>query len=453
MKFTRGKKLIAAFVLVFGIILVFSITARKSSGRVKNVIVMISDGCGYNQIQAADYYQYGKTGTQIYEKFPVLLGVSTYPYGGSYDSVSSWSSFNYPKNKPTDSAAASTAMATGIKSYNAAIGVDINKQSVKNISEYFQEQKKSTGVVTTVQLSNATPAGFTAHNTDRNNYSDIAKEMILSSKTDVIMGAGNPDYDDNGNFKKDPAVSDYKYVGGKELWEKLVSGTLKDVADSNGDGKSDPWTLIQSKDEFLKLSTGKTPDRVIGVPQVHNTLQQAREGDSKADAFKIAQNNNVPSLGEMSKAALNVLDNNKKGFFLMIEGGAVDWAGHANQSGRLIEEEIDFNKAVEAVDDWVQQNSNWEETVLIVTGDHETGYLTGSGSDPSWIPIKNNGAGNMPGMQWNSTQHTNSIIPLFAKGDAAELLKDYADETDNTRGKYIDNIEIAKFIKKIINVN
>ena len=88
----------------------------------------------------------------------------------------------------------------------------------------------------------------------------------------------------------------------------------------------------------------------------------------------------MPTLTEMSLAALNVLDNDPDGLYLMIEGGAVDWAAHANQSGRMIEEAIEFERAVEAVLDWVQTNSNWGETLLIVTGDHETGYLTGPDS-------------------------------------------------------------------------
>ncbi len=83
----------------------------------------------------------------------------------------------------------------------------------------------------------------------------------------------------------------------------------------------------------------------------------------------------------------------------MVEGGAVDWAAHANQSGRVIEEEIDFNHSVEAVVEWVEKNSNWGETLVIVTGDHETGYLTGPGSDPAWMPLVNNGAGYLPGME------------------------------------------------------
>jgi alkaline phosphatase len=112
----------------------------------------------------------------------------------------------------------------------------------------------------------------------------------------------------------------------------------------------------------------------------------------------------------------------------------------------MIEESIDFERAVEAVVDWVQKNSNWGETLLIVTGDHETGYLWGPGSNPGWIPVVNNGAGNLPGMQWNSPNHTNSLMILSAKGDAARLFRPYADLYDPVRGAYIDNTDVAKVV-------
>ncbi|MGD9084488.1 MAG: alkaline phosphatase, partial [Desulfobacterales bacterium] len=158
----------------------------------------------------------------------------------------------------------------------------------------------------------------------------------------------------------------------------------------------------------------------------------------------------VPTLEEMTKAALNVLDDDPDGLFLMVEGGAVDWASHANQSGRMIEEQIDFNNAVQAVMDWIKANSSWGETLLIVTGDHETGYLTGPDSDPTWKPIVNHGAGNLPGMQWNSGSHTNQLIPFFAKGCGAQLFKKGPTSEDPIRGIYIDNTVIADVIFEML---
>lgn len=419
----------------------------------KNIILMISDGCGYNQLDAASLYQYGETGTQVYESFPFQFGMSTYSIAGEYDPAYIWSSFNNVKNAPTDSAAAATAMSTGVKTYDAAIGVDNDRNSLMHIAEKAEELGKATGVITTVEFSHATPAGFVAHNPSRNDYEGIANEMLKNSATDVIMGAGHPYFTDN-NTPRVPSAGNFTYVGGQDTWEGLIAGDLG-VADADGDGIADPWTVVQTRDEFVDLMTGSTPNRVVGVPQVATTLQQARSGDQYAAPYVVDLNQNVPTLAEMTRGALNVLDNDKDGFFLMVEGGAIDWAGHANQSGRVIEEEIDFNRSVEAVCEWVEQNSNWGETLLIVTGDHETGYLTGPGSGivdgkPVWTDLVNNGAGNLPGMQWNSGDHTNSLIPLFAKGDAARIFKSYADQNDPVRGKYIDNTEVAKLLFEII---
>jgi len=419
----------------------------------KNVIVMISDGWGQNQIDATSYYMYGAKDRQVYTRFPFQLAMSTWeverpavppaddctPVTGGYDPVRAWSDFNYVKYPcATDSASAATAMSTGVKTFNGYIGMDVNGASQVHAMQVAEDRGMATGVVTSVEWSHATPAGFVAHNISRNNYAAIANEM-LNSRIDVIMGAGNPDFDNSGN----PASMDAKYVGGSATW-----AALKNPAD----GVLDGWALIQTRQRFQELATGDTPARVVGVPQVYTTLQQARAGDGGAGPFEVEFTASVPTLAEMSRAALNVLDDNPNGLVLMIEGGAVDWAGHANQSGRLIEEQADFDEAVEAVVDWVQANSNWGETLLIVTGDHETGYLTGpmDPDSPVWVPVVNNGAGRLPGMQWNFGEHTNQLIPFFAKGDDGRWFKKAADLSDPVWGAYIDNTDINKVILQVL---
>jgi alkaline phosphatase len=430
--------------LIFGMSFWAGGTPAGAAPKVKNIILMISDGCGYNDIFAADLYQFGSPkGKQSYQEFPFQSWVSTYSADGpGYDPAQAWKDFKYVESGPTDSAAAATAMATGVKTYNAAIGMDINRQPLKNIAQRAEELGKSTGVATTVPLSHATPAGFVAHNEDRSNYEAIAREMLLTSAADVIMGAGNPGFNEDAKSVKAPQSA--KYVGGESTWKALEAGAAG--GDADGDGKPDPWKLIQTRAEFQALMKGPTPKRVCGVAQVYDTLQQARSGDAYAAPYVVPLNKTVPTLAEMARGALNVLDSNPKGFFLMIEGGAVDWAGHANQSGRMVEEEMDFNRAVEAVTDWVKHNSNWQETVVIVTADHETGYLTGPGSNPGWKPLINEGKGKLPGRQWNSKGHTNSLVPLFAKGGGLERLRAYADKVDPVRGSYLDNTNIAQFM-------
>jgi len=447
-KMSRFVLIMSFFILVFGCVETDAAVVNKSP---ENIVILISDGCGYYHVDAASLYQYGKTGVQPYESFPVICGMITYMAGGDYDSRAAWSEFEYVKENPTDSAAAATAMSCGIKTYKRCIGVDPNKKPLKHIIERCEELSMATGVITTVPLSHATPAGFVAHNVSRNNYEEIAREMIFDSSVDVIMGCGHPLYDANGRPVE--TANTYKYIGGKETYDLLTSGSAG--GDADGDGKVDYWQLIQSRSEFQKMAMGKTPKRVLGLAKVFQTLQQQRGGDNKADAYTEKLTETVPTLEEMTRAALNVLDNDPDGFFLMVEGGAVDWASHGNEQARVIEEQIDFNKSVEAVLEWVEEQSGWDETLVIVTSDHECGYMTGPGSGSkedkdAWKPLENKGKSNQPGFEWHSDGHTNSLIPFYAKGFCAAEFKKCQKKKDPVRGMYINNSDIGKVIFSVL---
>jgi alkaline phosphatase len=441
-------------------------TARRDPP--KNVILCIADGWSQNHILAANYYLQGKAQAQAYESFPVRYFMSTYPaklkkgaddqFLTGYDTARAWSEPGYPKKGATCSAAAATAMACGQKTVNGAIGMDVDGKPLPNLTELAESLGKATGVVTTVPISHATPAGFVAHNIHRNNYEEIAREMILDSRLEVIMGCGHPGYGKGGE-RLDKEGS-YKYVGGKETWEDLLKGNTKfrtpspsgniRVRDADGNNTPDPWSVVQNRDGFRSLANGPTPKRVLGVAPVASTLQQERPGNADTSAFDVYRTANMPDLKEMTLAALNVLDNDPDGFFLMVEGGAIDWASHDNQGGRMIEEMEDFNRAVDAIIRWVETNSSWEQTLVIVTGDHECGYLTGpAGKDGlnASLPIVNNGKGVMPGMQWNHDNHTNQLIPLFARGAGSESTALFAENSDPVRGRYLDNTGIARLIR------
>jgi alkaline phosphatase len=262
--------------------------------------------------------------------------------------------------------------------------------------------------------------------------------MILYSAADVIMGCGHPDYNNDGE-RVAPGKENYQYVGGRETWEAISRRGMTPVS---------PWTLVQTRKEFQDLIQGPPPKRVLGVAQSRDATQERRRGDPKAEPGQVPFIESVPTLKEMSVGALNVLNQNPKGFFLMIEGGAVDWAAHSNLSGRMIEEQMDFNLAADAVVEWVERNGGWDDALVIVTADHETGWLWGPGSgpntDPMWKPLVNNGAGRMPGMQWCSTGHTNTLVPLYAKGAGADLFAAHVlPAPDPVRGAYVDNTSIA----------
>jgi alkaline phosphatase len=330
------------------------------------------------------------------------------------------------------------------------------------------------------------------HNSHRNNYSAMAIEAIYGSNPvndlpnsstnllagdnnnydaknyygnlKVIMGTGHPAYNANGQSQ----AVDYRYVGGSAAWTALTTG-------NTGNG----WTFIESKEDFEAYAKGtKTADKLFGVARNISTLQQGRSNPS-GDFDPMLTNQ--PTLVDMTKAALKVLEKNSNGFAVMIEGGAVDWAGHAGQLDRIIEEQIDFDNAVQAVVDWINANSNWGETLLIVTSDHETGYLWGNGAGTvtSFFDVNGNGifeegidyphlrdkgCGVLPDGKFYSVflsgsyQHTNSLVPLYAKGARSEdfnkcvigkehNLRAIYNLDDSWNGKYIDNTCVYTVMK------
>lgn len=459
LKMENRKHLLLLLILTFGLLSLCSVAQSiRPLPHPKNIILLIGDGMGFNHIKAADYYL-GMT-SQVYEQFPVRLAMAHYPakageyklndpasnfFATGYNTVAAWSDTNYLKKNFTESAAAATALATGFKTYNNAIGISLTGDTLENLVEWAKALGKSAGVVTSVPFSHATPAGFVAHNKVRTNYSQIAYDMLLNSRCDVIMGCGDPGYDNNGNIRKGK-WKDGKYVGDSAFWVQfqqgsgkqtrfMVGGVNKQVKDIDGDGKPDPWTVIREAEDFRALQHGATPKRIMGCPKVYSTLQEGREMNDFIST--------VPTLAEMAGGALNVLGKNPRGFFVMIEGGAIDWASHSNLKGRLMEEMTSFNEMVEAVVKWVNKNSNWDETLVIVTGDHETGLLWGGSP---FIPLADRGKGKLPVMQFNSTEHTNSLIAFFAKGPGSELYRGFADECDSVRGPYIHNSEIPQLI-------
>jgi alkaline phosphatase len=463
---------VACLAVIISVASMQSTFPQKTRGlpRPKNIIIMIGDGVGYNHITAANFYL--GMASQVQERFPVRLAMAHYPakageyiagnpgasyYATGYNPAAAWKDTAYLKRNFTESAAAATAMASGRKTYNGSIGMSVQFDTLENLVQWAKSLGKSAGVVTTVEFSHATPAGFVAHNVWRANYSRIAAEMLLDSRCDVIMGCGDPMYTNDG-VPVSGKWSNAKYVVDSAFWSQFtagsgrqvsfeVRGVKKSVQDVDGDKRPDPWTVIRDIRDFRALQKGKTPGRVLGCPNVYETIQQERSvqnGETKnSEPFTTPLNTSVPTLPEMVAGALNVLDNNRKGFFVMIEGGATDWASHSNQKGRLIEEMTGFFDAVKVVVDWVDENSSWDETMLIVTGDHETGFLWG---DQPFVPLTDNGKGKLPGMTFFSKEHTNSLIPFFAKGAGSEIFLNYADEQDSVRGPFIQNMEIAQLI-------
>ncbi|WP_304410817.1 alkaline phosphatase [Corynebacterium stationis] len=444
-----NRTLAIAAGLAISATVVAPVSAQESNGP-KNIIYMIGDGMGYNHVAYNNLYESGQSkylvdgefgsedikeqegnSVQSYEDFN-RLSQTTYSMGGSYDPEQAWASHEYVQEGIiTDSAAAGTAMATGAKVENGVLGMSNYGHAMENLSEMAIKQGKSAGVVSSVPFSHATPAAFAAHNADRNAYGEIAKEMFESDLS-VIMGAGHPLYDDSNNPVATPA---YKYIDQPEF-------------DALASGESD-WEFMENNEQFEALANGEVAEggKYFGIPQVASTLQQGRAGDENSTPYSDPMND-VVDLPTMTTGALNVLGQDDDGFSVMIEGGAIDWTGHANQSAREIEEMQDFNASVDAAIEWVETNSNWEETLLIVTADHETGYLSGMNEpeDGKWNVMAGDSS-TLPTHEWYSGNHTNQVVPFFFKGAGSEDIMSQVKGTDPVRGDYIDNTDIAKLAK------
>jgi alkaline phosphatase len=441
--------------------------------RAKNIILMVSDGTSPATWDMASYWEYGALGQQPYDQWPVKLGMTTYlaqrptppstilPPQPSYSPASAWDTtpsnkidserrsyfegYHYLKQNATDSAAGATTWAIGVKTYGGAISVDLQGRPLPTITEFAHSIGKVTGVVTTVPFSHATPAVFGSKNILRSNYAQIAAQMINGDMLDIVIGAGHPDFDENGL----PRASKFQYIGEPE-WTALKAGTA-------------PRRLVQDTADFQAMARGERPaiGRFIGLPKAGTTLQFDRtlavRGASTTNPSGTNFNPNLPDLTTLTKAALNELARDPDGFFLMVEGGAVDWAAHANNTGRAIEESIDFTNMVKATQAWLAEKGLDDETLIIIVTDHGNGMPMGPNSDTiPFQPIENRGKGVLPGMRWHHPSHSNENTRLWAIGPGSSALIDRVRLIDtqfavrtghNQDGATIDNTDVFRVMK------
>ncbi len=467
--------LFAAFAFV-----VFSDAARTADAnlRPKNIILMIADGTGTNTIAATGMYT-GKLGKQIFDGDGwTKTDVSTYPLRTGeapregpqglaqdpsviYDPAKNWDTtpvttmtgrnpdrfagYAWTKRTAPDSANTIVSIVTGRKTYNNAVNVDGNGKPMTTFAELAQRAGKAVGVVTTVQFADATPAvSGGAHNVSRDNRTAIASEMLNAGILSVIMGTGNPDYDNNGAPRSMP---NYSWISEKE-WTELKAGAKG-------------FKLIQDVGDFTALTTAATtPAKVAGIARSFDGTQAYRRGavPARETPFSVPRRTDVPSLKTMALGALNVLDADADGMFLMIEGGGVDRAMHANNIGRTIEEKMEFDEAVEAISTYLDANTagnNWSNTLVIVTGDHDHLLLGPESDTVPYQPLADRGAGRVPGYKWQHTGHSNQLVPLYARGPGANMFLACANQSDALtdgsgrtlgRGAYLDQTEIFAVI-------
>ena len=292
-----------------------------------------------------------------------------------------------PKHAYTDSASSATSMFAGIKTYNNAIGVGPSGEQVPSVAHDLQQQGFAVGVVSSVPISHATPAAAYAHNVARKDYQDIARDMLgLPSVAhpdvalpgmDVVIGGGYGKTTDEETEQGKNFQQGNLYLSDEDLSTVSVTNGGKYVTAVRSPGKPGERIL---KRAARKASAGGT--RLLGFFGIgeydgHLPFQTANGDHSPVRGYAknpeqytkddLIEN---PNLAQMTEAALTVLSSRPKGFWLLVEAGDVDWANHDNNIDNSIGAVNSGDAAVKVITDWVDANSNWQESILIVTSDH-----------------------------------------------------------------------------------
>lgn len=345
-------------------------TSTPEGVPVHGIILFIGDGMGAAHRQAAQWLAWGTEGSLAMDTFPV--------HGMSKTAAAD--------SEVTDSAAATTAIASGVMTNYGYLGVDTEGNPVETILEQAQAQGWAVGLVTTVPLAHATPAAFAAHVIDREQMLEIAAQM-MALEVNVLLGGGEDDFlptSTQGCFPNQ----------GKRL------DGLNLVLDAQGDG----YLLVCTAAQLLAVDTATTT-HLMGFFGDEEMIQPYS-----------------PSLAEMTRVAIEVLSKDPEGFFLMVEAGQIDWEAHANNAFEVMQLTVGLDAAVTIAQVYALSEPNM---LIIVAGDHETGgmslNLDGSGS------YRKDGPFSMPDgtqfwVDWAGTSHTAADVPVTAMGPYSELL-------------------------------
>ena len=308
--------------LLFFVLLAMAVHAQRA----KYVFFFIGDGMGLNQVNTTEMYlgeKDGRIGTQP-------LTFASFPVAGMATTFSA-------SNSITDSAAGGTALATGSKTYNGAIGVNTDKETLTSVAEQAKRSGKKVGVTTSVSIDHATPASFYAHQPDRNMYYEIAQDM-LEAGFDFYAGGGFLKPDKNAKGETVPSIFPQIEEAG--------------------------YTLVRGVDEYEAQCD--EADKMV--------LIQKEGADPSCLPYAIDRREGDLTLKQITESAIDFLTkDNNKGFFLMVEGGKIDWACHGNDVGTVVREVIDLDEAVKVAYEFYKKHP--KETLIVITADHETGGL------------------------------------------------------------------------------
>lgn len=309
---------------LFFILLAVTLHAQQA----KYVFYFIGDGMGLNQVNATEMFlaeqENGRIGTSP-------LCFASFPYAGYATTYSA-------TNSITDSSAAGTALATGVKTYNGAIGVNPDKEVVESVAVKAQRSGKRVGVTTSVSIDHATPSAFYAHQESRSWYYEIALDLPKAG-FDFYAGSGFLKPDRTHDKKKAPSIYPIFAEAG--------------------------YTLARGVEEYQAKRA--EADKMI--------LIQQEGADQSSLPYAIDRKEGDLTLKQITESAVDFLmkDGGKKGFFLMVEGGKIDWSCHGNDAATTVREVMDMDEAVKVAYEFYKKHP--KETLIVVTADHETGGL------------------------------------------------------------------------------
>lgn len=301
--------------IVFIVLALLVLSQPASAGQPKYVFYFIGDGLGASQRQFSEFFLREKTGnpsaTLLMNSFEIAGINSTY----AADTLI------------TDSAAAGTALASGIKTNKGVIGKNAAGQNVKTLMEAAEEHGWATGIITTTRLTHATPASFCAHNISRNNENEIAVDMAASG-VDFIAGGGIRHF-----IPQAAEITDTDATGRPIKSKRKDDQDLVQVFEKNG---YDIFIGMQGARAFNRTDFSEKEKVFAAFTYTHLPYEIER----------VSLYPEVPSLAAMTRAAVDSLSRNPDGFFLMIEGGRIDHAAHANDPTGVIHDTIAFDDAV-----------------------------------------------------------------------------------------------------------
>ncbi|KAA9000522.1 alkaline phosphatase [Affinibrenneria salicis] len=406
-----------------------ALRASLNNKTAKNVILLIGDGMGDSEITAARNYAEGAGG--------FFRGIDALPLTGQYTHYSLDKKTHKP-NYVTDSAASATAWSTGVKTYNGALGVDVNGKDHVSILELAKAAGKATGNVSTAEIQDATPAALISHVTSRKCYGPTVTsekcadnalekggkgsiaEQLLNARADVTLGGG---------------AKTFTEIAKAGQWQ---GKTLREQADLRGYQLIDNLTGLnaiseanQKKPLLGLFADGNMPVRWQGPKaSYHGNIDNPAvtcTPNPKRDA-------SVPTLAQMTEKAIALLDKNEKGFFLQVEGASIDKQDHAANPCGQIGETVDLDEAVQKALDFARKDGN---TLVVVTADHahSSQIIAADSKAPGLTQALTTKDGAIMAISYGnaegeSQEHTGTQLRIAAYGPHAANVVGLTDQTD-----------------------